>query len=94
MKKPKVSFRIFGESGPLTISWSADSKGPAIEAKSGAGVGFFSKDEKLLAVEFDDVAKKLDQQLLRFESISVEIKVKDGNVKLEIQPTRKIKKGA
>jgi hypothetical protein len=84
MKKTNVSFRVIGNSGPLTLSWFEGPKGPAIEAKNGAGVGFFSKEGKLLCVEFDDVEEKTDRQRLDFDSVQVEIWVKNGKVKYEV----------
>ena len=72
MKKPKISFRNIGVSGPLTISWFEGPKGDAIEANNGIGVGFFSTDGTLLCVEFDDMAKVLDHQVLEFDRYRVE----------------------
>jgi hypothetical protein len=41
MKQAKVFFHPMEGSGQLSISWSSATKGPAIEAKKGNGVGFF-----------------------------------------------------
>lgn len=80
MKKPKISFRVFGDSGPLTISWFDGPMGDAVEAKNGIGVGFFSGDGALLCVEFDDVEKKGDHQLLEFDRFQVEVSVNNGKI--------------
>jgi len=48
VKKGKVFFHPIEDSGPLTISWSSVPKGDAVEAKKGAGVGFFSEKGDLL----------------------------------------------
>ena len=88
MKDAKISFRVFGDSGPLTLSWSNEAKGPAEEAKKGSGVGFFSKDGTLLCVEFDDVDEETDHQQLDFDASQVEIWVKNGKVRHEVRAVR------
>lgn len=80
MSKPKVSFRVIGESGPLSITWSPGPLGDAIEDKNGIGVGFFSPSKELLGVEFDDVNSKNDHQILEFGRFKIEINVKSGKV--------------
>lgn len=80
MSKPKISFRVIGESGPLSITWSPGPLGDAIEDKNGIGVGFFSPTKELLSVEFDDVNSKNDHQLLEFDRFKIEISVKGGKV--------------
>ena len=55
MKKGKVFFHPIEGSGSLTISWSSEPKGDAVEAKKGFGVGFFSDKKDLLCVIFDEV---------------------------------------
>ena len=84
MKDAKISFRVIGNSGPLTLSWSDEAKGPAIEAKNGTGIGFFSEAGKLLCVEFDDVEEKTDHQHLNFDSVQIEVWVKNGKIKYEV----------
>lgn len=80
MKKPKISFRIIGGSGPLTISWFDGPKGDAIEANNGIGVGFFSTDGTLLCVEFDDLEEVFDHQVLEFDRYRVEASIDKGKV--------------
>jgi hypothetical protein len=80
MSKPKVSFRVIGESGPLSITWSPGPLGDALEDKNGIGVGFFSPGKELLSVEFDDVNSKNDHQALEFGRFKIEINVKNGKV--------------
>ena len=50
MKKGKVFFHPIDGSGSLTISWSSEPKGDAVEAKKGTGVGFFSKKKDLSTI--------------------------------------------
>ena len=80
MSKPKVSFRVIGESGPLSITWSPGPLGDAVEDRNGIGVGFFSPTKELLSVEFDDVNSKDDHQVLEFGRFKIEINVKSGKV--------------
>ena len=85
MKKDKVSFRVIGESGPLSISWYAGPKGDAVEAKNQIGVGFFSPNGELLGVEFDDVSEKKDHQALVFDHYRVEVTTKNGKVSYKVE---------
>ncbi len=85
MKKGKVFFHPVEGSAPLTISWSSASKGDALEAQNGIGVGFFSEKGDLLCVVFDDVKVDDDQQLLQFENYFVEIHAKEGRVKYALK---------
>ncbi|MDE3045374.1 MAG: hypothetical protein KGJ02_01845 [Verrucomicrobiota bacterium] len=80
MKKGKVFFHPINGSGALTISWSSEPKGDAVEAKKGSGVGFFSKKGDLLCVIFDEVQSDNDHQILEFDRGHVEISVKNGRV--------------
>lgn len=80
MKKEKVFFHPIEGSGPLTISWSWEPKGDAIEANKGEGVGFFSEKGDLLCVIFDEVQSDEDHQILEFDHESVEISVKNGRI--------------
>jgi len=81
MKNPKLSFRVIGTSGPLSLSWFPGPMGDAVEAENEIGVGFFSPNGELLSVEFDDVEEKEDHQFLQFQEYRVEIWVKSGKVK-------------
>ncbi len=97
MKKGKLFFHPIDGSASLTISWSSGPKGDAIEAKRGAGVGFFSDTGDLLCVIFDEVQSAQDRQTLEFNCYRVEITVKNSKVDYdvsEITPrsiTRKIR---
>lgn len=76
----------------MCIHWFPGPYGDAKEAKSGNGVGWFTPNGELLAVEFDDVSKKLDRQELEFSRHRVEVLVKNVkiNVKLHVKrPQRK-----
>lgn len=88
MKKGKISFRIIGGSGPLSISWFQGPKGDAVEAKNEIGVGFFAEDGELLAVEFDDVEEKKDHQVLEFDRYEVEVAVERGHVSFKVKDTK------
>lgn len=91
MKNGKVFFHPIDGSGPLTISWSSEPKGDAMEAEKGAGVGFFSGDGELLCVIFDDVKPDQDHQILEFNHKRVEITVKNGRVAHAVSVIRKTK---
>lgn len=88
MKKASVSFRVIGDSGPLTISWFDGPKGAAVEANNEIGVGFFSDDGHLLCVEFDDVNEKHDSQVLKFDRYQVEVTVDNGKVSFALTTLR------
>lgn len=90
MKKEKIFFHPIDGSGSLTISWSPGPKGDAVEAKRGNGVGFFSEREDLLSVIFDEVRADHDQQSLKFDSISVEIKANNGRITYAIIKNRAV----
>jgi len=81
MKKGKIFFHPIDGTGSLTISWTSVPKGDATEADKGSGVGFFSEEGNLLAVIFDEVKERQDQQILDFNKISIEVMVKAGKVK-------------
>ncbi|MGK5090224.1 hypothetical protein WDW86_21965 [Bdellovibrionota bacterium FG-2] len=85
MKKLKLSFRVIGASGPLSISWFEGPKGDAVEAKNGIGVGFFSPNGELLCVEFDDVEEVKDHQVLEFERYRVEVNVNNGRISHKLE---------
>ncbi|PWU20906.1 MAG: hypothetical protein C5B49_03495 [Bdellovibrio sp.] len=85
MKKPKVSFRPYGGSGPLSIHWY-DAFGDAEEAVRGEGVCWYSPRGEILAVEFDDVDFSSDDQTLELKDGSiVHIKVKEGRVHTDLR---------
>lgn len=92
MKKPVISFRHFGGSGPLAVYWYPGPYGDAVEAKQGSGVGWFAPNGELLGVEFDDVAFDKDHQALTFANGErVEIRVARGKVSVQMRsPRRKV----
>lgn len=81
MKKGTVFFHPIEGSGALTISWTAQPKGDAVEASKGCGVGFFSDSGELLCVIFDEVQADQDRQFLEFKQYRVEIVVQNSKVK-------------
>lgn len=93
MKKPKISFRVFGDSGPLSAYFHDGPYGDAIEATSGDGVGWFSTAGKeLLAVEFDDVSSGSDHQMLKFKGgLEIEVSVQGGQPTIKIHQPKKQK---
>ena len=80
MKKAKISFRVIGNSEPLSNSWFQGANGDAIEAKNEIGIGFFSTDGEFLGVEFDDVNEKEDRQILEFDHYRVDVSVHNGKI--------------
>jgi hypothetical protein len=92
MKKPTISFRHFGGSGPLSVYWYPGPYGDAVEAKDGSGVGWFAPNGEVLGVEFDDVALERDHQALAFSSGDrVDIRVSHGRVSVQARsPRRKV----
>jgi hypothetical protein len=63
-KKPRISFRHFAGSGPLSVYWHDGPFGDAVEASKGRGVAWLAPNGELLGVEFDDVAHTADDQTL------------------------------
>lgn len=90
MMKEKVFYNPIDGTGSLTISWSSEPKGDAVEAKRGNGVGFFSKSGDLLAVIFDEVESKKDHQILEFDHNRVEISVKSEEITYTVSYIRKV----
>ena len=80
MKKGKVFFHPIEGSGALTISWSSEPKGDAVEAKQGSGVGFFSSKGDLLCVIFDEVQSAGDHQVLVFDKFQIKVTVKGERI--------------
>lgn len=68
MKKPKIVFRHFAGSGPLSIYWHDGPYGDAIEARKGRGVVWMVPHGELLGVEFDGVSWRTDEQHLELPS--------------------------
>ncbi|MBI1814092.1 MAG: hypothetical protein HYR72_03875 [Deltaproteobacteria bacterium] len=91
MKKPSISFRHFEGSGPLSVYWYPGPYGDAVDARSGAGVGWFAPNGELLGVEFDDVTVEHDHQTLPFANgESVEIEVSRGKVSVRRKRIRNV----
>jgi hypothetical protein len=88
MKKGKVFFHPIDGSASLTISWSPEPKGDAVEAKKGEGVGFFSAKGDLLCVIFDEVQADNDHQSLEFIHYKVEATVNNGRVIYSVSETK------
>lgn len=84
MKKGKVFFNPVDGSAPLSITWSTESQGDAVEANNELGVGFFSGQGDLLGVIFDDVAEKKDEQTLDFDQYTVTVSTKRGIVSFDV----------
>ncbi len=83
MKKPEVSFRVFGGSGPLSIYWTDGPYGDAIDSTSGKGVAWISPSGDTLGVEFDDVNEVNDHQVLKLANgETVTVAVSKGKVKV------------
>jgi hypothetical protein len=90
MKNGKVFFHPIEGTGALTISWSSEPKGIAIEAKRGSGVGFFSKTGKLICVIFDEVREDHDHQTLEFSHDCVEVTVRNGRVRYTVNQRKAV----
>ncbi len=80
----KYSYKPLDGSGSLTISWSSEPKGDAVEARKGSGVGFFSDKKTLLCVIFDEVKVNHDHQVLEFPLHCIEITIKHGQVEYTV----------
>lgn len=90
MKKPEISFRPYGGSGPLSIYWSEGPYGDAIEASKGSGVSWHSASGKLLGFEFDDVSELEDTQSLKlFNNIKINLKIINKKISFEVIPSHK-----
>ncbi len=91
--KPKIFFNPIEGSAPLSINWYPGPYGDAQESKEGTDVYFTSPNGELLAVQFDDVEEREDQQTLTTKSgVCVQISVKSG--KTSVRVARKSKKAA
>lgn len=90
--KPKVFFNPIEGSAPLSINWYPGPYGDAHESKEGNGVYFTSPNGELLAVQFDDVEEKQDQQILTTKSgISINVTVKAARIPIKVKrPAKKV----
>src|SRR5438477_8738136 len=81
MRKPRISFRRFSGSGPLSIYWHDGPYGDAVEAVKGRGVAWLAPNGERLGVEFDDVASPADAHTLELPTGDVvTVRVTRGNV--------------
>ncbi|MCX6125304.1 MAG: hypothetical protein NTV34_11255 [Proteobacteria bacterium] len=88
--KPKIFFNPIEGSAPLSINWYPGPYGDAHEAKEGNGVYFASPNGELLAVQFDDVEAKQDQQVLTTKiGVRVSVTVKAGKTSIRVTRTSK-----
>lgn len=89
MKKPKIVFRPFSGSGPLSIYWHEGPYGDAVEASSGRGVAWLTPNGELLGVEFDDVAWERDEQSLELSTGEVVgVRIVRGKASVQRKPAR------
>ena len=84
MNKPEIFFRPIGNSGPLSIYWYPGPYGNAIECKEGKGVVWLSPTGDILGVEFDDVNKDNDHQILKTpDGTNLEVFVSSSKVRIK-----------
>lgn len=84
MKRPEISYRPIGNSGPLSIYWHPGPYGDAIECKKGNGVAWLSPTGEPLGVEYDDVNVDNDHQALILpDDTKIEVFVKRGKVRVK-----------
>jgi hypothetical protein len=90
MRKPRMVFRHFAGSGPLSVYWHAGPYGDAVEALKGRGVAWLAPNAELLGVEFDDVAHAADNQTLELPNGDVvHVRVSRGRVSVRLKHERK-----
>lgn len=94
MKKAKsIFYKPLGSSAPLSIYfYEAGNLGIAIEANNELGVGWFSPNGEILAVQFDDVDETKDHQVLEFDRYRVEVTVQNGHVTHRVAELKNRKK--
>ncbi len=82
MKKAEsYFFKPIDGSAPLSIYfYDIGNLGDAVEAKNEAGVGWFSPNGEILAVQFDEVDENKDNQKLVFDRYRVEVQVNKGKI--------------
>ena len=95
MRKPTISFRHFGGSGPLSVYWHPGPYGDELEASRGSGVGWFTPTGEVLGVEFDDVAYEQDEQYLEFANgVVVRLHLRRGKTRVQLDKRRRKPKAA
>ena len=93
MKTQEIFFRPIGKSGPLSVYWYPGPYGDAVECKKGNGVAWLSPSGELLGVEFDDVNKESDHQILILQDGSkIEVFTKNNRVKVNVNYKAKVQK--
>jgi len=86
MKNPRVVFRHFSGSGPLSIYWHDGPYGDAVEAVKGRGVAWLTPNGELLGVELDDVRWLRDEQSLELRNGDViAVRVVRGKVTVRVK---------
>ena len=86
MKKPRIVFRHFSGSGPLSIYWYDGPYGDAVEAVKGRGVAWLAPNGELLGVELDDVTWARDEQTSSFPmATSSVVRVARGKVTVRVK---------
>ncbi len=90
MKKPRIVFRHFSGSGPLSIYWHDGPYGDAVEAVKGRGVAWLAPNGELLGVELDDVTWARDEQRLELPNGDV-VAVRNlrGKVTVQLKQSRR-----
>ncbi len=90
MKKASSTFfKPIGGSAPLSIYfYESGSLGDAVEANNEIGVGWFSPNGEILAVQFDDVEEAKDHQILQFDRYRVEVSVNKGRISHKLEGIR------
>ncbi len=90
MRKPRIVFRHFSGTGPLSIYWYDGPYGDAIEATNGRGVAWLAPNGELLGVEFDEVAWGSDEQALDLvNGDHVSLRVTRGKVGVRLRHSRR-----
>ena len=86
MKKPRIVFRHFSGSGPLSIYWYDGPYGDAVEAVKGRGVAWLAPNGESLGVELDDVTWARDEQSLELPNGDVVgVRVARGKVTVRVK---------
>jgi hypothetical protein len=90
MKKPRIVFRHFSGSGPLSIYWHDGPYGDAIEATKGRGVAWLAPNGELLGVELDDVIWARDEQDLELPNGDIiGVRIARGKVAVHVKQSRR-----
>ena len=86
MKKPRIVFRHFSGSGPLSIYWYDGPYGDAVEAVKGRGVAWLAPNGESLGVEWYDATWARDEQSLELPNGDVVgVRVACGKVTVRVK---------